>query len=50
MPAEAFRAVYLRGTGLFTPPESISNEELVESFNATSTCTTHEHAEADHRG
>ena len=24
----------LLATGLFTPPESISNEELVESFNA----------------
>ena len=28
------REVYLTGTGLFTPGESISNAELVESFNA----------------
>ncbi|WP_439106774.1 beta-ketoacyl-ACP synthase III [Congregibacter sp.] len=27
------KAVYLTGTGLYTPPNSISNEELVESFN-----------------
>jgi beta-ketodecanoyl-[acyl-carrier-protein] synthase len=27
-------AVYLTGSGLFTPPEAISNRELVESFNA----------------
>jgi beta-ketodecanoyl-[acyl-carrier-protein] synthase len=26
--------IVISGTGLFTPPESISNEELVESFNA----------------
>ena len=26
-------AVAISGTGLFTPPNSISNEELVESFN-----------------
>ena len=26
--------VYLTGTGLFTPPDSISNEELVASYNA----------------
>lgn len=24
----------ISGTGLFTPPDSISNAELVESFNA----------------
>lgn len=28
------RKVVISGTGLFTPTESISNEELVESFNA----------------
>ncbi|WP_372870439.1 beta-ketoacyl-ACP synthase III [Shewanella sp.] len=27
-------SIVISGTGLFTPPESISNEELVESFNA----------------
>jgi beta-ketodecanoyl-[acyl-carrier-protein] synthase len=26
--------IVISGTGLYTPPESISNEELVESFNA----------------
>ncbi len=35
MPAAATTTneVYLTGTGLYTPPHSISNEELVESFN-----------------
>ncbi len=28
------RSVYLTGTGLFTPKESVSNEELVTAFNA----------------
>ncbi|MEZ5937563.1 MAG: beta-ketoacyl-ACP synthase III [Hyphomonadaceae bacterium] len=28
------RTVVISGTGLYTPPESISNEELVASFNA----------------
>lgn len=27
-------AIVISGTGLYTPPESISNEELVKSFNA----------------
>ena len=27
-------SVYISGTGLFTPKESISNEELVKSFNS----------------
>ena len=26
--------IVISGTGLYTPPESISNEELVASFNA----------------
>ena len=26
--------IYIAGTGLFTPNESISNEELVKSYNA----------------
>jgi beta-ketodecanoyl-[acyl-carrier-protein] synthase len=36
MPADTppSASVFLRGTGLFTPRESISNEELVASFNA----------------
>jgi beta-ketodecanoyl-[acyl-carrier-protein] synthase len=33
-PAHAPREVYLTGTGLYTPGESISNEELVAAFNA----------------
>jgi beta-ketodecanoyl-[acyl-carrier-protein] synthase len=28
------KSIAITGTGLFTPPQSISNEELVESFNA----------------
>lgn len=28
------QSVVISGTGLYTPPESISNEELVEAFNA----------------
>ena len=26
--------IVISGTGLYTPPESISNDELVDSFNA----------------
>ena len=29
-------SVYISGTGLFTPKESITNEELVNSFNSYS--------------
>lgn len=32
--ARYVRSVVISGTGLFTPPHSISNEELVESYNA----------------
>lgn len=28
------KKVMISGTGLFTPEESISNEELIDSFNA----------------
>ena len=28
------KKVVISGTGLFTPEESISNEELIDSFNA----------------
>ena len=34
MPEQSTANVYITGTGLYTPPYSISNEELVESFNA----------------
>lgn len=36
----------ISATGLYTPPESISNEELVESFNAYVAQHNAEHAEA----
>ena len=38
--------VYLSGTGLFTPPHSISNEELVESFNRFVDLHNSAHADA----
>lgn len=38
--------IILTGTGLFTPPESVSNEELVASFNAWSQQFNDEHADA----
>ena len=31
------KKVVISGTGLFTPEESISNEELIDSFNALCT-------------
>ncbi len=37
--------VVISGTGLYTPPESISNEELVESFNAYVEIYNAEHAD-----
>ncbi|WP_348672986.1 beta-ketoacyl-ACP synthase III [uncultured Abyssibacter sp.] len=37
--------IVISGTGLFTPPESISNEELVECFNAWATRYNADHAE-----
>jgi beta-ketodecanoyl-[acyl-carrier-protein] synthase len=36
----------IAATGLYTPPESISNAELVESFNAFVDLHNHEHAAA----
>ena len=36
----------ISATGLFTPPDSITNEELVESFNAFADRHNAEHAEA----
>ena len=42
--------VYLTGTGLYTPPNSISNEELVDSFNRFVDLHNAEHAEAISRG
>ncbi len=38
--------VHLSATGLYTPPDSISNEELVESFNAYVAQHNREHADA----
>lgn len=38
--------IVISGTGLYTPPESISNEELVECFNTWATAFNTEHAEA----
>lgn len=46
MPADAMQDVYLTGTGLYTPPYSISNEELVASFNDYVELHNAEHAEA----
>ncbi len=39
-------AVVISGTGLFTPAESISNDELVTSFNQYAAQYNHEHQEA----
>jgi len=41
---------FLRGSGLFTPPHAISNEELVESFNRYVEMYNNEHSEAIARG
>lgn len=40
------REVYVTGTGLFTPPYSISNEELVECFNQFVDLHNAEHSKA----
>ena len=40
------KSVVISGTGLFTPPHSISNEELVEAFNAHADAFNAEHADA----
>ena len=42
--------VVISGTGLFTPAQSISNEELVESFNTWSQQFNYDNAEAIERG
>ena len=42
--------VVISGTGLYTPANSISNDELVESFNAYVQLFNAEHAEAIARG
>jgi beta-ketodecanoyl-[acyl-carrier-protein] synthase len=40
------KPVVISGTGLFTPPHSISNEELVDAFNAHADAFNAEHADA----
>ena len=40
------KRVAISGAGLFTPTESVSNEELVESFNAWVDLYNAENAEA----
>ena len=40
------KQVVISGTGLFTPPHSISNEELVVAFNAYAELHNAEHADA----
>ncbi len=46
MPEQSTANVYITGTGLYTPPYSISNEELVESFNAYVDLYNEENADA----
>ncbi|OZG73501.1 beta-ketoacyl-ACP synthase III [Hahella sp. CCB-MM4] len=43
-------SVVISGTGLYTPKNSISNQELVESFNAYVNKFNQEHAEAIRKG
>lgn len=52
MPADRLAAsqAYLTGTGLYTPPYSISNEELVESFNEFVELHNAQHYEAIQAG
>jgi beta-ketodecanoyl-[acyl-carrier-protein] synthase len=40
------RGVVISGTGLYTPPETISNAELVDAFNAWAEAHNEAHAEA----
>jgi len=42
--------IYIRGTGLFTPKESISNEELVESYNSYVDIFNEENKESIQKG
>jgi beta-ketodecanoyl-[acyl-carrier-protein] synthase len=44
------RRIVIRGTGLYTPPEGISNEALVESLSAATERWNADHAEAIERG
>lgn len=44
------KQVVISGTGLYTPPHSISNEELVEAFNTWARQYNSEHADAIARG
>jgi beta-ketodecanoyl-[acyl-carrier-protein] synthase len=46
MKVPTMKPVVISGTGLFTPPHSISNDELVEAFNAYSELFNAEHAAA----
>ena len=39
------KPVVISGTGLFTPPNSISNDELVTAFNAYADLFNAEHAD-----
>jgi beta-ketodecanoyl-[acyl-carrier-protein] synthase len=48
--AQSVPDVFLNGTGLFTPPNAISNDELVESFNRYVELHNARHAEAIERG
>lgn len=50
MPLVELPAVSITGTGLFTPPESITNAELVESLGEAARTWNAEHAEAIARG
>ena len=42
--------IYIAGTGLFTPNESISNEELVKSYNAYADLFNQQNKEAIEKG
>jgi beta-ketodecanoyl-[acyl-carrier-protein] synthase len=46
MAAKPEKEIYISGTGLFTPPNAISNEELVASFNAYAARYNAEHRQA----
>jgi beta-ketodecanoyl-[acyl-carrier-protein] synthase len=50
MPPAEFASVSITGTGLFTPPESISNAELVASLTESALKWNAEHAEEIARG
>ncbi|WP_226646988.1 beta-ketoacyl-ACP synthase III [Microbulbifer variabilis] len=44
------RGIVISGTGLWTPPEAISNEELVDAYNTYATQYNLEHAQAIESG